>query len=255
MLKYVRLATLSLLALCLVACDLLTVSAPSISTVPAPSETPTATLAAATPAETSTATVPPVTRTATSTATAPVPTPIATAIVESPTPPPGPCEIVAESEVTVYERPSLDAAVFGSMPPGFRILAEARTADGWLGFEPGVAQAANIGVFRLRWVDGNSGVRLEGACEGLPELVGPPAGVCFTTPMGEVQVYAEPDVASTIIATMMVGDYAAVIGKTADGWARVDLSVGNTGLALTGWIQEFTLNLNGPCDDLPTVEP
>lgn len=253
--KYVRLATLSLLALSLAACDLLTVSTPSIPTVPAPIGTPAATVAAATPTEATTATIPPITSTATPTATALAPTPTEPAIVESPTPVPGPCEIVAESEVTVYERPSSDASIFGTMQPGFRIVAEARTADGWLGFEPGVAQAPNVGVFRLRWVDGSTGVRLEGACEDLSELVGPPAGVCFTMPMGEVQVHAEPDVSSVIIATMTYGDYAAVTGKTTDDWARVDLSVGNTGLDLIGWIQGFTLNLNGPCDDLPTAEP
>jgi hypothetical protein len=255
MVKYTLLATLSLLALSLVACNLLTVSTPSSPTVPAPSETPAATVAAVTPTELPTATVPAATPTATPTATAPAPTPTETAIVESPTPVPGPCEIVAESEVTVYERPSSEAAVFGTMEPGFRIVAEGRTADGWLGFEPGVAQAANVGVFRLRWVDGSSGVRLEGACEDLSELVGPPAGVCFTMPMDDVQVYAEPAASSAIIATMTYGDYAAVTGKTTDDWARVDLSVGNTGLRLLGWIQGFTLNLNGPCDALPTVEP
>ena len=73
--------------------------------------------------------------------------------------------------------------------------------------------------------------------------------------MGEVQVYAEPDVSSEVIAMMTYGDHAAVMGKTADDWARVDLKVGNTGLDLTGWIEGATLNMNGPCDDLPTVSP
>ncbi|MFB0533404.1 MAG: SH3 domain-containing protein [Anaerolineae bacterium] len=74
-------------------------------------------------------------------------------------------------------------------------------------------------------------------------------------PMDEVHVYAEPDLSSEVIATMMPGDYAAVTGKTTDDWARVDLGVGNTGLDLSGWIQGGTLNLNGPCENLPTVEP
>ena len=84
----------------------------------------------------------------------------------------------------------------------FHVITEGRTADGWLGFDPGVAQAANVGIFRLRW-----------------------------------------------------SDYAAVTGKTKEDWARVDLSVGNVGPDLAGWVQEVTLNLNGPCDDLPMVEP
>jgi hypothetical protein len=219
-----RLAKLSLLALFLAACSPLSVSSPP---------TPTA--------------LPP-------TPTAPTATPTETPVEATATPPPGPCEIVADSEVTVYQRPSLQAQVFGAMTPGVRVLAEGRTADGWLGFDPGVAQAANVGIFRLRWVEGSSGVRLERGCDALPELVGPAPGICFSMPMSEVQVYAAPDLSSQVIATMVVGDYAAVTGRTGDGWAKVDLSVGNTGVSVTGWIEGGTLNLNGPCEDLLTVE-
>ena len=227
MANYSRLARFALLVFLLVACS--SPSVPPTPTAPAPTETPTATVPAATPTETAT--------------------------VESTTSPAMPCEIVAEREVTVYSRPSSSANVFGSMAAGDRVMAGGRTADGWLGFDPGVAQAANMGIFRLRWVDGSSGVRLEGTCDDLPELVGPPPGVCFTMPMDEVHVYAEPDVSSAVVATMTPGDYAAVKGQTADGWAKVDLSAGNTGLDLSGWIEGTTLNFNGPCENLPTIEP
>ena len=247
MVDYSRLAKLSFLALLLVACSPLAVSSPPISTAPAP----TATVRIATPTEAPTATAPPVAPAA----TAPPPTPTEIDVEATATPPPGPCEIVADEEVIVYQRPSLDADIFGTMDAGLRVLAEGRTADGWLGFEPGVAQAANVGIFRLRWVDGSSGVHLEGECDGLPELVGPPVGVCFTMPMEEVHVYAEPDLSSGALATMTYGDYAAVTGGGGEGWAKLDLSLGNIGLDVAGWIQEITLNLNGPCDDLPTVEP
>ena len=168
---------------------------------------------------------------------------------------PEPCSIVAQGDVTVYSRPSSNAAVFGSMASGFHVIPEGRTEDGWLGFDPGVAQAANVGIFRLRWIEESSDIELEGTCEDLPELKGPPAGVCFTMPMDGVHVYTEADVSSEGIATMRWGDYAAVTGKTKLDWARVDLSVGNVGLDLAGWVQGVTLNLNGPCDDLPTVKP
>lgn len=238
-----RLVKLSLLALPLVACNLVGQPSPPTPTVLAPTEAPTATALVVAPTETPTP-------------TAPTATVVTTAIGESPTSPVvGMCEIVAEDEVTAYTRPSPEALVFGSMSPGYRVLVEGRTADGWLGFDPGVAQAANVGVFRLRWIEGSSGIRLEGVCDDLPELVGPPAGVCFTMPMDEMVVYAEPEASSEVIATMVVGDYAAVTGRTADGWARVDLGVGNTGLGATGWVQESMLNLNGPCENLPMVEP
>ncbi len=135
-----------------------------------------------------------------------------------------------------------------------RFEAEASTGDGWIGFEPGVAQAANVGVFRLRWIPPEADVGLEGACEDLPEVKGPPVGVCFTMPMDEIDVYAAPDPEAEVIATMAPGDYTAVtaIGET---WAQVDLSVGNLDLVAEGWIDVLTLNLNGPCEALPTPSP
>jgi hypothetical protein len=164
------------------------------------------------------------------------------------------CELFAEGEVTIHSRPDSGSAVFGVMEPGFRWVVEGRTPDGWWGFEPGVAQAANVGVFRLRWVQGNGAVRLEGQCGGVPEVIGPPAGVCFTMPMGEVSVHSQADPSSELAATMSVGDYAAVLGKSGD-WAKVDLSLGNTGVEATGWVPASTLNMNGPCENLPVLEP
>ena len=233
---------LAQLALFLATCSLAACSSLPASSPPTPTPLP--------PTEAPTATAPPV-------------APTATAIgegegeeeEEGAPPPAQPCEIVAEREVTVYQRPSSEATVFGSMAPGFRVHVQARTAAGWLGFDPGVAQAANVGVFRLRWVAGSSAIRLEGPCDRLPELVGPPAGICFTMPMDDVPVYTQPDGSSQVIATLVAGDYAAVIGRAADRWARVDLSVGNTGLDLSGWIEAATLNLSGPCEDLPALEP
>lgn len=167
----------------------------------------------------------------------------------------GPCTLFADDNVTVYERPSVASGVFGTMSAGMSEPVEAKTADGWYGFEPGVAQAANIGIFRLRWVqEGTSGLRIEGDCAAVPVVVGPPAGVCFFMPMDTTSVYQLPDLASPIVATLHVEDYAAVIGRTT-GWGQVDLGQGNTGLAVVGWVQESALNVNGPCDSLPTVSP
>ena len=167
----------------------------------------------------------------------------------------GPCTLIAEQDVTILKRPYPDAEVFSTLSAGMEVMVDGVTAGGWYGFDPAVAQAANIGVFRLRWVDGSSGVRLEGGCGGVPEMVGPLPGICFTMPMEDVPVYESADASSAVIATLVLNDYAAVLGKTDDGWAQVDLSVGNTGLEQTGWIEAATLNMNGPCWDLPTVTP
>jgi hypothetical protein len=167
----------------------------------------------------------------------------------------GPCTLIAEQDVTIYRRPYPEAEVFSTLSAGLEVTVGGVTADGWYGFDPAVAQAANIGVFRLRWVDGSIGVRLEGGCGGVPEMVGPLPGICFTMPMGDVPVYVNADMSSAVVATLVMNDYAAVLGRTDDGWAQVDLSAGNTGLELTGWIEAATLNMNGPCWDLPTLTP
>jgi hypothetical protein len=53
--------------------------------------------------------------------------------------------------VTAYMESSLVADVFGTATAGTETLALARTNDGWIGFDPGVAQAGNEGRARLRW--------------------------------------------------------------------------------------------------------
>ena len=176
---------------------------------------------------------------------------------------PGTCEAVANEEVWVYARPpitetlSTTVEVFAKMSAGTRVTIEGRTAHGWLGFDPGVAQAANVGVFRLRWLDPGDPVTLEGDCGAVPEVVGPLPGVCYTMPMGETDVYQSADTASTVLATVGWGGYAAVLGKTADdNWAKIDLSIGSLGLDQQGWVEGSTLNLNGDrCSDLATVTP
>jgi hypothetical protein len=166
------------------------------------------------------------------------------------TPVAGACELVANSETTIYERPSLDAGVFGTLSPGDRVTVGATTSDGWVGFDPGTAQAANVGVFRLRWVQRSDAISLEGACSDLPVVVGPPAGVCFTMAMEDIPIYSQPNASSTVIVTMHSGDYAKVIG-TAGDWFEVDLSVGSLGLSETGWMSSQNVNFNGPCESLP----
>ena len=210
---------------------------PARPTDPVATATPTATLR------------PPRTPTATPTMT-PIPTATPTP-TPTPTLDPGPCRLAAEEDVTVYQRPSFDAAVFGTLREGMALSPEARAPDGWLGFDPGIAQAANIGVFRLRWIHESAAVGITGACHTLPLVWAPAPGVCYTMPMAEVDVYAAPDAEAAVVATLGVGDYAAVTALD-DDFARVDLDQGNTDLDLEGWVPVDTLNLNGPCDDLPT---
>lgn len=196
------------------------------------------------------------------TPTATLPSPITTLPIPTITPPSTPteatqaeCSLKANGPLTLYDRPSSSADVFAMMGPGFTQTLELRTASGWLGFDPGIAQAANIGSFRYRWVDPTSDVQLNGACGSLPEVWAPPPGVCFSMPMEQTNVYISPDSTSLVLVTLKVGDFVAVTGKIATGWAKVDLAPGNTGSSNEGWVEETSLNLNGPCENLPIVTP
>lgn len=165
------------------------------------------------------------------------------------------CEYTANSQVTIYTRPDTAAAVFSEQPAGFTAQPSARSAGGWLGFDPGVAQAANIGPFRLRWLPPRSGA-LSGGCASLPMIWTPQAGLCYDMPMSDTQVYQNPDANSPTLFVLQLGEFAQVAGLAPGGdWAQVDLGPGNTGSQVVGWVESSTLNVNGPCDDLPVINP
>jgi hypothetical protein len=167
----------------------------------------------------------------------------------------GACQITALNEVTIYQRPSTAADVFSTQPAGFNIKFSARTSSGWLGFDPGIAQAANIGSFRLRWIAPGTQT-VSGACSRLPVVWGPPPGICFDMPMEDVNVHATADSSSAVVVRLHVGEFAAITGQTADGnWVKLDLGPGNTGSTATGWVESSTSNVNGPCGSLPTITP
>jgi hypothetical protein len=73
-----------------------------------------------------------------------------------PTAPTGPCEFTANIPLTVYRLPDDTSALFGTIPSGETHTALAYTAEGWLGFDPGIAQAGNIGLAHHRWVQINA---------------------------------------------------------------------------------------------------
>lgn len=68
------------------------------------------------------------------------------------TPTPEPCTFTANEPLTAYRLPDDTSEVFGVISTGDEYKALARTADGWVGFDPGIAQAGNIGLAHHRWV-------------------------------------------------------------------------------------------------------
>jgi hypothetical protein len=166
----------------------------------------------------------------------------------------GACQPTATAAFDVYARPSLMADVFGSLAPGFPPLSiTGLTADGWLGFDPGVAQAANIGVFRLRWIPPGAPVTLSGDCTSVPiEPWVPTPGVCYQMSMGPVDVFPVPDSGVASAGVLDVGDFAAVDARTATGWLLVNGLRANTP-DVFGYIMGAVANLNGSCDTLPEI--
>jgi hypothetical protein len=74
----------------------------------------------------------------------------------APTTPAAPCEFTANSPLSAYRLPDGTSDFFGTIPTGETHEALARTADGWIGFDPGIAQAGNIGLAHHRWVQLNA---------------------------------------------------------------------------------------------------
>jgi hypothetical protein len=75
-----------------------------------------------------------------------------------PSTPAGPCEFTANEALTAFRTPDSTSSVFGTISTGDTFEVMARTADGWVGFDPGVAQAGNVGLARNRWVQLNASV-------------------------------------------------------------------------------------------------
>jgi len=66
--------------------------------------------------------------------------------------PSGPCEVTGNESLTIYRLPDPASDVFGTLPAGETYEVLAWTANGFVGFDPGIAQAGNIGLAHHRWV-------------------------------------------------------------------------------------------------------
>ncbi|MCC3155914.1 hypothetical protein LJ737_01605 [Hymenobacter sp. 15J16-1T3B] len=155
-----------------------------------------------------------------------------------------PCEQVTPRAATIYQRPEAQAPVFGQLPAGETLRPVARTADGWLGFDPATAQAANVGIFRLRWV---RAAEVFGAnapvCADLP-VVQAPAYACLLMATHPVPVRLRPEAAAPPLGTIPVGSYARIRPQPAPaGWTAIEVP----GQAQPGYVAEADVELNGPC--------
>lgn len=258
---------LMLSATLLSSCNLPDLLAPPVTNTPAPTETRT-------PAPTFTPSAPPTftptqpTLTPTSTATL-VPSATLTATVTqtplltytrtrtaTPITPVASCEITMLTLTTVYTRPSLAADIFGNISGGNKITALVRTADNWFGFDPGVAQAGNVGVFRYRWVKGGVNLTIPVSCYNLRLLTNVPLpGICYVMSMGTTPVRQAPTTSSALIYTFVLGDYAQALGRSGN-WIKVNLAVSSvSGYSVPGWVHQDLVGLNGCTTALPIITP
>jgi hypothetical protein len=158
------------------------------------------------------------------------------------------CDISAVGPVTVYRLPGAAADEFGTLGPGETVEATARTADGFYGFDPGVAQAGNVGLFRLRWALKTHDLSLGAGCTSLPLVVAPIAGICYAMMMQDTPIYSSPDNTSALVTTMHLDDYAMVTAHD-PGWYTLDLNVASPSTDSLGYMEESDLGgFHGPCD-------
>lgn len=159
--------------------------------------------------------------------------------------------IVANSPLDIYERPDSASSRWSSIPAGESLEIFATTADGWLGFDPGVAQAGNSGSFRYRWVPPGGAYTITSGDPALLETVwGPSAGYTYAMTFEPVPVYLEPDSTSEVVDTMP-GCSAAAITCRIPGWYKIDPVGGPHPGTAPGWISEAAVSINGAIEDVP----
>lgn len=143
--------------------------------------------------------------------------------------------VVAEDSVAVSARPDAADAVWGALVPGDSVVIEATTRDGWLGFDPGVAQAGNSGSFRYRWIGPGRSYSVIGDPSTLEVVWGPRAGIPYAMTFEAVDVHSEPDPLSSVLGQLPGGSAAAIVSQEGD-WLEIDPSEGPAPDSPAGWI-------------------
>ena len=163
------------------------------------------------------------------------------------------CTLICLDSIDVFTRPDSSAMFMIRLAPRNQVIISGRTADGWLGFDPGVAQAANIGSFRLRWIAGDARYVIDGELSSVPVVWGPRVGITYAMIYETSLLYSEPDNTSAIVDSMPSSSAAGIVSKTED-WYLLDLSIGPLGLDIKGWIRAADVSVNGDLDSIPLNE-
>ncbi len=163
------------------------------------------------------------------------------------------CILVCIDSVDVFNRPDSSAVFMIKLAPDNQVVISGRTVDGWLGFDPGVAQAANIGSFRLRWISGDAQYVTDGVLSSVPVVWGPKAGITYAMIYESSPLYSEPDNNSAVVDSVPASCTAGIVSRTED-WYLIDLSIGPMGLDIDGWIRTVDVSASGDLDTIPIIE-
>jgi len=160
------------------------------------------------------------------------------------------CMLICMDSVDVFSRPDSAAPLMIRLGPRNKVIISGKTVDGWLGFDPGVAQAANTGSFRLRWIPGDGKFVIDGELSDVPLVWGPPPGITFAMIYEVSTLYSEPDSLSAIVDTMPPLSAAGILSRT-DEWYLLDLAIGPLGQDIEGWIESADVSVSGDLDTIP----
>lgn len=161
--------------------------------------------------------------------------------------------VISVNDTTVsYTRPDSASTFFARLLPGDAVIVSAISSSGWLGFDPGVAQAGNVGVFRCRWVPPDDGYELLGDTAALSPSWTPGAGIPYAMALEDTPVLSGPDSLASVTDTLPAGSAAAIIER-ADEWYRVDLEQGPLERCVVGWVRMEGISVSE--DPAPAVHP
>ncbi len=133
--------------------------------------------------------------------------------------PSGPCQFTGIKSLTAYRLPDPASDVFGTIPAGETHEVLARTTNGWIGFDPGVAQAGNTGLAHHPKILLNAS--LSPFCLASVDLVTLPDVLADMNPT------PEPQVGEANMVITQVNISATIL--TENTFALVDVTVQNQG--------------------------
>jgi len=145
-----------------------------------------------------------------------------------------------------------------ALGPGYADEAVARTADGWLGFDPGIPQALNVGIFRLLWLDPAASAEFSGGCDQLPIVTHPFAPLCAAVPFHDCTalIYAGPATGFEPIAEIGKFGWIEIVDWPLSDWRLVDLAHSSLGASGTGWLPVESADwMPHNCQDLADPDP